>query len=50
MFSYMSPETRLRKDHPLREANGTAERNAALIMLERIPGTEPVTRRRGQGI
>jgi hypothetical protein len=25
------------------EANGTAERDAALIMLERIPGTEPVT-------
>jgi len=25
------------------EANGTAERDAALIMLERIPGTKPVT-------
>lgn len=25
------------------EANGTAERDAALLMLEKIPGTEPVT-------
>ncbi len=25
------------------EANGTAERDAALVMLERIPGTKPVT-------
>jgi transposase len=25
------------------EANGTAERDAALVMLERIPGTNPVT-------
>jgi hypothetical protein len=25
------------------EANGTAERDAALIMLEQIPGTKPVT-------
>lgn len=25
------------------QANGTAERDAALIMLERIPGTQPVT-------
>jgi transposase len=25
------------------EANGTAERDAALLMLERIPGTKPVT-------
>ena len=25
------------------EANGTAERDAALVMLEQIPGTNPVT-------
>jgi hypothetical protein len=25
------------------EANGTAERDAALVMLERIPGTKQVT-------
>jgi hypothetical protein len=25
------------------EANGTAERDAALLMLEQIPGTKPVT-------
>src|ERR1019366_2226441 len=25
------------------EANGTAERDAALVMLEKIPGTKPVT-------
>ena len=25
------------------EANGTAERDAALVMLEQIPGTKPVT-------
>ena len=25
------------------EANGTAERDAALVMLERIPGTKPIT-------
>jgi len=33
------------------EANGTAERDAALVMLEQIPGTRPVTvgRRQGSG-
>ena len=25
------------------EANGTAERDAVLVMLEQIPGTKPVT-------
>ncbi len=25
------------------QANGTAERDAALVMLEQIPGTKPVT-------
>ena len=25
------------------QANGTAERDAALVMLEKLPGTQPVT-------
>lgn len=25
------------------QANGTAERDAVLVMLERVPGTQPVT-------
>ena len=32
------------------EANGTAERDAALVMLEQIPGTKQVTVERRQGI
>ena len=32
------------------EANGTAERDAALVMLEQIPGTKPGDRGRRQGI
>jgi hypothetical protein len=29
--------------HMVVEANGTAERDAALVMLEQIPGTKQVT-------
>jgi hypothetical protein len=50
VFSYVSPEQRVPHDHPLRplrvmtdEANGTAERDATLVMLEQIPGTKHVT-------
>jgi hypothetical protein len=32
------------------EANGTAERDAALVMLEKIPGTKRVTAGGGQGL
>src|SRR5712692_868145 len=32
------------------EANGTAERDAALVMLEHLPGTKRVTARWGQGL
>jgi hypothetical protein len=32
------------------EANGTAERDAALVMLEQIPGTKQVNRGRRQGL
>jgi hypothetical protein len=31
------------------QANGTAERDAALVMLEQIAGTKPVSVGRGEG-
>ena len=50
VFSYISPEQRVRQDHPLRPIRtmvdkvptGTAERYA-LEMLQEIPGSERVT-------
>ena len=47
MFSYVSPERRVPPDHPLRtmvtQADGTAERDVALLMASKIPGTQAVT-------